>query len=253
MPTTVEALHRFISIEVKKTTQSVKKKQIQKHQMLPLNRPPLDPYPLSPYVAWAGKRNRDPLLEMFKQRLPKNEGHVLEFASGSGMHINYFAPHFQHLSFQPSDMNSEVFENIRQLTQETEIKNVQPPIHLDLKEPQTWSVLNGKEFDAIFCINLFQVAPIAIADGMMECTANLLKNSGKLFIYGPFKVDGRYITPSNEEFDRTLLSNKVPEWGLKDIADITFAAQKHGLDLKERIDMPSNNFTLIYGFAPEVG
>jgi hypothetical protein len=101
-----------------------------------------------------------------------------------------------------------VFENIRQLTQETETKNVQPPIQLDLKEPQTWSVLNGKEFDAIFCINLFQVAPIAIADGMMECTANLLINSGLLFIYGPFKVDGRYITPSNEELTEPFSPTK---------------------------------------------
>ncbi len=217
--------------------------------MLPLDRPPLDPHPLSPYVAWAGKRNRDPILELFKERLPKNPGEVLEFASGSGMHIHYFAPHFQHLNFQPSDQNEEVFENIGQLTQETVAKNVYPPIKLDLTQPQTWSGIAGKKFDAIFCINVFQVAPISIADGMMECAANLLSANGSLFIYGPFKVDGKYTTPSNEDFDKTLLSYGVPEWGLKDIADITKAAQKHRLDLKEKIDMPSHNFTLLYGFA----
>ncbi|NMG21769.1 DUF938 domain-containing protein [Brasilonema bromeliae] len=216
--------------------------------MLPPEKPALDPHPLSPYVAWAGNCNRDPILEVFKKKLPQNEGHVLEFASGSGMHINYFAPHFQHLSFQPSDMNEEAFENIRRLTQQTQAKNVHPPIKLDLTQPQTWSVLAGKKFDTIFCINVFQVAPIAIADGMMECTANLLKDSGSLFIYGPFKVHGKYTTPSNEEFHRTLLSYKVPEWGLKDIADITKYAQKHRLNLKEKIDMPSNNFTLVYSF-----
>ncbi|WP_026731873.1 DUF938 domain-containing protein [Fischerella sp. PCC 9605] len=216
--------------------------------MSTLEKPPLDPYPLSPYVAWAGNRNRDPILEVFKEKLPKSEGYVLEFASGSGMHINYFAPHFQHLSFQPSDMNEEVFENIGQLTQQTNLKNVQPPIKLDLTQPQTWSVLIGKKFDAIFCINIFQVAPISVADGMMNCTANHLSDRGSLFIYGPFKVDGAYTTPSNEEFDRTLLSYGVPEWGLKDITDITRTSQKYGLDLKEKVDMPGNNIILIYGF-----
>ncbi|MBO3461265.1 class I SAM-dependent methyltransferase [Aetokthonos hydrillicola Thurmond2011] len=217
--------------------------------MLPLDRPPLDPYPLSPYVAWAGKRNRDPILEVFKERLPKEAGEVLELASGSGMHIHYFAPYFQHLNFQPSDKTEEVFDNIKRLTQETEAKNVYAPIKLDLTEPETWSVVAAKKFDAIFCINIFQVAPISIADGMMECAAKLLSPNGQLFIYGPFKVDGQYTTPSNEEFDTTLLSYQVPEWGLKDIADITNAAKKWKLDLKHKIDMPSHNFTLLYRFA----
>lgn len=97
-------------------------------------------------------------------------------------------------------------------------------------------------------INIFQVAPISVTDGMMNCTANHLSDRGSLFIYGPFKVDGAYTTPSNEEFDRTLLSYGVPEWGLKDITDITRTSQKYGLDLKEKVDMPGNNFILIYGF-----
>ena len=50
-------------------------------------RPTLDPHPLSPYFAWAGKRNRDPILDVFKTHFPKTGGHVLELASGSGMHI----------------------------------------------------------------------------------------------------------------------------------------------------------------------
>ncbi|MDJ0636067.1 MAG: DUF938 domain-containing protein [Xenococcaceae cyanobacterium MO_188.B29] len=214
--------------------------------MSPLEKPPLDPHPLSPYVAWAGALNRNSILELFKERLPKNPGEVLELASGSGMHINYFANHFQQLNFQPSDQNEEVFENIRQLNQKAEAKNVYPPIKLDLTQPSTWSSVAGKKFDAIFCINIFQVAPISIADGMMKCAASLLRNGGSLFIYGPFKVDGKYTTTSNEEFDKKLISYGVPEWGLKDIADITLSAQKYRLNLKEKIDMPSNNFTLLY-------
>ena len=50
------------------------------------DRPPIDPYPLSDYVAWAGRRNREPILNAFKTFFPKS-GNVLELASGSGAHL----------------------------------------------------------------------------------------------------------------------------------------------------------------------
>ncbi|MEO1147081.1 MAG: DUF938 domain-containing protein [Cyanobacteria bacterium J06638_22] len=210
-------------------------------------KPALDPHPLSPYVAWAGHRNRDPILDVLKSKLPAQSGNVLEFASGSGMHINYFAPHFPHLSFQPSDVNEQVFDNIESLIRESNASNVKPPVKIDLTDIETWSDLKGQKFDVIFCINIFQVAPLSIADGMMQCAADLLTSQGFLFIYGPFKLNGECTTPSNVDFDETLRSYGVPEWGLKDVTDLTKSAQMHGLDLKETIEMPANNFALIYG------
>lgn len=212
------------------------------------NKPPLDPHPLSEYVAWAGNRNREPLLGVLKEKLPKDPGRILEMASGSGMHINYFAPHFDHLHFHPSDRDIEVFDNIKKLTTEHENDNIADPVHLDLTEPETWfNAGTPKSFDVIFCINIFQVAPISIADGMMECAANLLTDDGILLIYGPFQVEGGFTTDSNKEFHETLSSAGVDEWGLKDVADLKAAAAKHGLELKEQIDMPANNFSLIFG------
>jgi len=75
-------------------------------------RPDIDPYPLSPYVAWAGRRNRDPILRVYKDLFPES-GTALELASGSGAHINYFAPHFREIQFQPSDYDTDVFEAIK--------------------------------------------------------------------------------------------------------------------------------------------
>lgn len=212
------------------------------------NRPPLDPHPLSDYVAWAGGRNREPILGVLKQKLPQQSGRILEMASGSGMHINYFAPHFGHLHFHPSDKDEEVFGNIKKLTAEHGNDNIADPVHLDLTDSETWFNPGAKSsFDAIFCINIFQVAPISIADGMMECAAHLLNDDGMLLIYGPFKVEGGFTTASNEEFHNTLSSYQVPEWGLKDVADLKKAASNHGMQLKEIIGMPANNFSLIFG------
>jgi len=210
--------------------------------------PPLDPHPLSDYVAWAGGRNRDPLLGVLKDKLPKDPERILEMASGSGMHINFFAPHFSHLHFHPSEMDVEVFDNIKKLTSEQGNNNIADPMHLDLTKPDTWFTPESeKSFAAIFCINIFQVAPISIADGMMKCASHLLKDDGFLLIYGPFQEAGTFSTDSNKVFHETLSSAGVSEWGLKDIADLKKAAADHGLELKEKIDMPSNNFSLIFG------
>ncbi len=216
-----------------------------------VEKPPINPHPLSPYVAWAGHRNRAPILDVFKEKFPTTEAQILEIASGSGMHLHYFAPHFPHLTFQPSDLEEEVFENIQQLTQTTQVNNVKPPIQIDLTQPQTWSALDGQKFAAIFLINVFQVAPVEIADGLAQIAANFLTENGVLYIYGPFKVNGTFTTPSNEEFDTGLRSYGVPEWGLKDVADITKAANRYGLTLKEIVDMPAHNFILIYGASKD--
>lgn len=214
-----------------------------------LERPHLDPHPLSPYVAWAGKRNRDPLLDVFRQKFPATPGHALELASGSGMHINYFAPHFPHLTFHPSDLNEHALENIARVTWENEVRNVATPVLLDLTLEDTWPHPGDQLFDVIFVINIFQVAPISVADGMMKCAAQLLHKDGFLFIYGPFKDHGEYTTESNQEFDQMVQSAGVAEWGLKDIADLEKAARNHALMLSEKIDMPANNFGLMFGRA----
>ncbi len=184
-------------------------------------KPPLDPHPLSEYVAWAGGRNREPLLGVLKEKLPKEPCNVLELASGSGMHINYFAPHFEHLHFHPSDKDREVFDNIKKLSIHHGNDNIADPVHLDLTDPETWfNPGKAKSFAAMFCINIFQVAPISIADGMMDCAAKLLSDDGILLIYGPFQIEGTFTTDSNKEFHNTLSSVGVSEWGLKDVADL---------------------------------
>jgi len=213
------------------------------------DKPPLDPHPLSEYVAWAGNRNREPLLGVLKEKLPKSAGQILELASGSGMHLNYFAPHFEHLHFHPTDKDISVFENIKKLSIEHSNDNIADPTHLDLTEPKTWfNASNGEEnhFSAMFCINIFQVAPISIADGMMESASKLLTDDGFLLIYGPFQHEGKFNTDSNQAFHNTLSSAGVSEWGLKDITDLQIAAEKYGLKLNEKIDMPAHNFSLIF-------
>jgi hypothetical protein len=196
---------------------------------IPADRPPIDPYPLSPYVAWAGN--------------------VLELASGAGNHINYFAPHFPNLRFQPSDYDADVFETIKTKRAEQNNANISDPVKIDLTAPETWPDPKDRLYDVIFVVNLFQVAPVSIADGIAQVAARVLTTEGFVAIYGPFKVGGEYTTESNAEFDKEILAPGVAEWGLKDVKDLEKAANAHGIALKKIVDMPANNFILLFGRA----
>ena len=61
-----------------------------------------------------------------------------------------------------------------------------------------------------------------------------------------FKVNGEFSSESNQEFDKKLRSAGVLYWEIKDIADVTSAAEVNSFRLKDKIDMPANNFSLIF-------
>ncbi|MCP3475792.1 class I SAM-dependent methyltransferase [Bradyrhizobium sp. CCGUVB1N3] len=208
-------------------------------------RPDIDPHPLSPYVAWAGNRNKDPILKTFEEFFP-TQGDVLELATGAGLHINYFAPHFPNVRFQPSDYDRDVFASIKRCRAGAGNKNVADPILIDLTVPATWPGADERLYDVIFVINIFQVAPVSIADGVAALGAKLLKPSGFVAIYGPFKLDGKYTTPSNLAFDREIRAAGVPGWSLKDVRDLQRANEKYGLTLDQKFDLPANNFVLLF-------
>jgi hypothetical protein len=79
----------------------------------------------------------------------------------------------------------------------------------------------------------------------MAGAGRTLPSGGVLYLYGPFKEDGRHTAPSNADFDADLTA-RDPAWGVRDIADVSNLARAHGLDLVERISMPANNLSLVF-------
>ena len=151
------------------------------------------------------------------------------------------------MQFQPSDYDVDVFETIKKKRADHKNVNVDDPIKIDLTAPASWPDPKDRLYDVIFVVNLFQVAPVAIADGIAQVAARVLTKDGFVAIYGPFKVDGKYTTQSNEAFDKEILAPKVPEWGLKDVKDLERSANAHGIALKKILD--TNNFILVFGRA----
>ena len=89
-----------------------------------------------------------------------------------------------------------------------------------------------------------------MAEGLFAGAAKYLRPDGRLFLYGPFKRDGRHTALSNAVFD-TSLRERDAEWGIRDIGDLGALADRVGLALVETVEMPANNMILIFVRSPK--
>jgi SAM-dependent methyltransferase len=190
----------------------------------------------SPAVA----RNRDPILAVLRQVLPA-QGTVLEIASGTGEHAVHFAAGLPHLTWQPTDPDTDALASIAAHRASAQLPNLLAPLVLDACAP-SWPVTRG---DAVVAINMIHIAPWTAAEGLMAGAGRLLARGGVLYLYGPFKEDGRHTAPSNAAFDASLRA-RDPRWGVRDLDAVAALAIEHGLALAERVAMPANNLSLVF-------
>ncbi len=188
----------------------------------------------------AVARNREPILAVLKRVLPA-PGLVLEIASGTGEHAVHFAAALPHLSWQPTDRDPEAIQSIFAHRTAARLPNLLPALELDASAP-SWPVPRA---DAVVAINMIHIAPWAAAEGLMAGAARTLTPGGVLYLYGPFKENRHHTAASNASFDAILRASN-PEWGVRDLGEVSDLANEHGLDLVERISMPANNLSLVF-------
>jgi hypothetical protein len=190
--------------------------------------------------APAASRNRQPILDVLRPRLP-DDGLVLEIASGSGEHVMHFAAALPNLVFQPSDPDSSARASIDAWADATGLANVRPAMALDTQQA-AWPV---EQADAVLCNNMIHIAPWQAAIGLIAGAGRLLSAEGLLYLYGPYRRGGRHTAPSNDAFDRDL-RQRNPAWGVRDLEDVTACAHENGFDTPEIVEMPANNLSLIF-------
>jgi hypothetical protein len=194
----------------------------------------------SPSVA----RNRDPILAVLRRVLPPR-GTVLEIASGTGEHAVHFAAGLPHLTWQPSDRDPAALRSIAGHRGAAGLTNLEPPLEVDAAMP-TWPVARA---DAVVSINMIHIAPWRAAQGLMAGAARVLPAGAPLYLYGPFRQHGQHTAPSNAAFDEGLKA-RDPEWGVRDLDEVTALGGEHGFTLQRTVAMPANNLSVIFRRNP---
>lgn len=215
----------------------------------------------------AALRNRGPIVHALRTLgVGTQTGPALEIGSGTGAHIEFFADAFPALKWQPSEKILDAAHDDEQLPpadspgDETlralhvinahgseRFPNVLPAVAIDAALPwEDWPAgvraLEG-QYRLLYCSNVCHIAPWSVTCGIIAAAGRALAPGSSLCIYGPFKVDGKCTTESNEAFDQSLRARNA-EWGIRDIEALTEEARGHHLAFADRCDMPANNFML---------
>jgi Protein of unknown function (DUF938) len=220
---------------------------IDRSEISPQGRPDARQY------APATERNRDAILAVLLKILP-SAGTVLEISSGTGEHAAYFAPRLAPRRWLPSDLNLEARASIAAWQQATSADYLHPPIALDASDDR-WLVetpsaaeelgLEAYPIGAIVNINMIHIAPWSACLGLMAGAKRILPTGGVLYLYGPFKQNGRHTAPSNAAFDESLQSRN-PEWGVRDLEAVITAAAAENLSFITTYSMPANNLSVVF-------
>jgi hypothetical protein len=181
----------------------------------------------------ASDRNREPILAILRTWFADRQ-RVLEVGSGTGQHAVHFAAALPHLVWQSSD-RGENLTGIRQWLDEAALPNTPPPLELDVTG--AWP---ADRYDAIFSANTLHIMAWPEVVHMFAALPSITTEDACVAIYGPFNIDGRFTSDSNEAFDRDL-KMRGTHMGIRDTAEVDALAAAAGFDLIDDVTMPANN------------
>lgn len=200
----------------------------------------MGPEPSAARSAPAAARNREPILRVLRDCLPRS-GRVLEIASGTGEHAVWFGGALPGLTWQPTDRDPDALKSIAAWRDGAGPPNLLPPLPLDAAA-DAWPVARA---DAVVAINMIHIAPWSATLGLIAGAARVLARDGLLFLYGPFREGGAHTGAGNAAFDADLRA-RDPSWGIRDLDEIAALAGRHGFMAPERIAMPANNLSVVF-------
>jgi hypothetical protein len=91
---------------------------------------------------------------------------------------------------------------------------------------------------------MLHVAPEAAIQALLTGANEVLAADAVIVLYGPFRRFGAHTAPSNAAFD-TDLRLQHSAWGVRDVEQLEAAAQGC-FDLAQVVDMPANNYVLVF-------
>lgn len=197
--------------------------------------------------APATERNRAFILPILQRLLP-GPARVLEIGSGSGEHGVFFCASMPWLQWQPTDCAAAALQSIDAWRRHAGLDNLAPALQLCVAE-QPWPVT---EADAVVAVNVLHYSPWPSTAALFDGAARILPAGGLIYCYGPYRRHGAHTAPSNAKFDHWLKSVD-PSFGVRDLEAVAETAAAAGFQLSETIEMPANNFSLVFRRQPTGG
>jgi len=186
-------------------------------------------------------RNSPPIIAALSPFLAGASGPVLEIGSGTGQHAAAMALAFPGLRWVASDPDDIHRVSIAAWAEKLRAPGNAP---LDLDATMPW---HGRDdvaalgpLRAVVSMNVIHIAPVAVLDNILLGASRRLAPGGLVIFYGPFTEAGRHTGAGNAAFDQGLRAEN-PEWGLRDLDQITQDAGKLGLNRRALLMLPANN------------
>lgn len=195
----------------------------------------MDILPNSP----ASERNKRPILEVLRKEFGSVQ-HVLEIGSGTGQHAVFFGAELPHLTWQTSDL-PENHATILQALQRDRLRNVKPPLELDVARAEALAM----EADAVFSANTAHIMSIHAVERMFELVGRVLPDGGVFCLYGPFNFSGQFSSDSNARFDESL-RQRNSSMGIRDLDDLDGFARRSGMSRIRLYAMPAMNYIAVW-------
>lgn len=191
----------------------------------------------------AAERNKHSILEVLKAYLALG-AQVLEIGCGTGQHAEYFARQLPGITWIPSDRLESLPLSEERLHQ-AQLPNLVLPVRaIDVSRLQ-WPV---GLVSAVFTANTLHIMSWEEVDALFFQMPRVLLSGGVFLTYGPFNEAGAFTSASNEAFDQSLRARK-PSMGIRDIVDLEALAQRSGLALQAKYNLPANNQILVWVLA----
>ena len=191
-----------------------------------------------PFSEYA-ERNGAPILDVLRNEFA-NSTKVLEIGSGTGQHAARIAKALPFLQWQTSDLD-ENHDGIRAWVNDSGLANLLPPLSLNVLT----SDLPAASCDAVFSANTAHIMSIEAVQKMFEIVGKALTDRGVFCLYGPFRQDGDFDTPSNAAFHKTLRS-RDPAMGIRHLESLDDYARDHNMTRSRLYTMPANNCIAVW-------
>jgi hypothetical protein len=195
----------------------------------------------------ACERNKHPILEVLRQYCI--QGRLIEMGFGTAQHCTFMSgqlPAVEWFACDHPDYHKGFLARTKELGCSANLKG---PYTLWAGTESFVQQLDEQSlplsYDYFYSANTLHIMNKESVDYFCQHVSDVLKPSGLLFLYGPFRFHDRPFAPSNQSFHEILVARGVGS-GIRQVEYIQDRLNEHFLGLIKVFEMPANNHMLVF-------